>query len=68
MLTQHKLGQNRHNKKLKRKNKKYTGPKYSNLEKMLLIAPLLERAGINMFGEDESVSQITRNTTTSFIE
>jgi hypothetical protein len=68
MLAQHKLGQKRHNKKLKRKNKKYTGPKYSTLEKMLLIAPLLERAGIQMFGKDESVSQITGDSSTMFTE
>lgn len=69
MLTPHRLGQKRFNKKLKRKNKQYTGPKYSRLEQMLLIAPLLEKAGINMFDyEDESVTQITGESSTSFTE
>ena len=69
MLTPHRLGQKRFNKKLKRENKQYTGPKYSRLEQMLLIAPLLEKAGINMFDyEDESVTQITGESSTSFTE
>jgi hypothetical protein len=53
MLSQHKLAQKRHSKALKRKNKKYTGPKYSRLDQLFMIAPLMERAGIQMFGEPE---------------
>lgn len=67
MLTQHKLGQKRHNKKLKRKNKKYTGPKYSALETHMLWAPLLERAGI-IDERPRDYEQITGSNTTSFTE
>lgn len=42
----HRLGQKRHLKKLKRKHKKYAGPKYSRLEQLVQFFPLLERAGI----------------------
>lgn len=65
MLAQHKLGQKRHNKKLKRKNKKYTGPKYSRLEQLLTVMPLLERAGI-IQAEAPDYMQITGDNTTSF--
>jgi len=69
MLTQKALANKRHNKKLKRKNKQYTGPKYSRLEQMLLIAPLLEKAGIKIFDYGEGdVSQITGDSSTSFTE
>jgi len=47
----HQLGQKRHKKALARKSKKYTGPKYSRLEQMLVWAPILQRAGIDMFAE-----------------
>jgi len=67
MLAQHKLGQKRHNKKLKRKNKKYTGPKYSRLETHLLWAPLLQKAGI-MEPEAPDYVQITGDNSTSFTE
>jgi len=43
------LTMKRTKKALKRKNKKYTGPKYSHLEMMLMWAPLLGKAGINMY-------------------
>jgi len=43
------LAQKRTRKALARKNKKYTGPKYSQLEMVMGIAPLLERAGIKLF-------------------
>ena len=59
----HKLGQKRFNKKLKRKNKKYTGPKFSRLEQMLMIMPLLEKAGI----VEPEISEITGDNSTSFI-
>jgi hypothetical protein len=45
------LAQKRTRKALKRKNKNYTGPKYSKLEQMVLLAPLLSRVGIEMFAD-----------------
>jgi hypothetical protein len=67
----HQLAQKRHTKKLRRKNKKYTGPKYSKLEQMVLWAPMLERAGIQMFAEQmpEGVMRNVENkdTNTSFV-
>jgi len=54
-MNQNRLAQKRHRKALRRKNKKYTGPKYSRLEQMLLIAPMLEKAGIQIFGKPEEV-------------
>jgi hypothetical protein len=45
------LAQKRHAKSLKRKNKKYTGPKYSKLEQMVLLAPLLSKVGIELFAD-----------------
>lgn len=65
MLSQHILGQKRHNKKLKRKNKKYTGPKYSSLEQHMLWAPLLEKAGI--IAVHNEYSENADNNTTSFV-
>ena len=49
----HQLGQKRHKKALKRKNKKYTGPKYSQLEQMIMWEPLLAKVGIEMFAEQK---------------
>jgi len=46
MLNQNKLAQKRHRKALRRKNKKYTGPKYSRLEQLMMFFPMLEKAGI----------------------
>jgi hypothetical protein len=69
MLTQKALANKRHNKKLKRKNKKYTGPKYSRLEQLLMVAPILEKGGIKLFEESKpDISQITGDTSTSFVE
>jgi len=48
MLSQQKLAQKRHSKKLKRKNKKYSGPKYGKVEQLFMWAPLLEKAGISI--------------------
>ena len=62
MLAQHKLGQKRHNKKLKRKHKTYAGPRYSALEQHMMWAPLLQRAGI-VTAEPEN----SDNNTTSFV-
>ena len=45
------LAQKRTRKALARKNKQYTGPKYSKLEMMAHWAPLLSRAGIEMFAD-----------------
>jgi len=59
-MNQNKLAQKRFRKAQKRKNKKYTGPKYSALDQMLMIAPLLERAGINILGEMDTID-ITDN-------
>lgn len=62
------LAQKRTRKALKRKNKKYAGPKYSKLEQMLVWAPILERAGILLF--DNSMPEGIRaneSTTTSFV-
>jgi hypothetical protein len=67
MLTQHKLGQKRFDKKFKRKNKKYTGPKYSRLEQLLMVMPLLERAGI-IQAEAPDYTQITGDNSTLFTE
>jgi len=65
----HQLGQKRHKKALARKNKKYTGPKYSKLEQMLVWAPILERAGIQIFDQPDGVRQHveTKDSTTSFV-
>jgi hypothetical protein len=69
MLTQKALANKRHNKKLKRKNKKYTGPKYSRLEQLLMVTPLLAKGGIKLFEESQSdMSHITGDTSTSFVE
>jgi len=45
-MNQNKLAQKRHRKALRRKHKKYAGPKYSALEQMYMWEPLLLRAGI----------------------
>ena len=45
------LAQKRTRKALARKHKQYTGPKYSKLEMMAHWAPLLSRAGIEMFAD-----------------
>lgn len=58
----HQLGQKRHKKALKRKNKKYTGPKYSQLEQMVMLEPLLARAGIEMFAEQKQEYGIRETT------
>ena len=65
----HQLGQKRHKKTLARKNKKYAGPKYSKLEQMVAWAPLLERAGIQIFDQPDGVRQHveTKDSTTSFV-
>ena len=69
----HELGLKRHKKALKRKNKKYTGPKYSHLEQMVMLAPLLARAGIELFDEQEKEFKLQESTnagkesTTSFV-
>lgn len=67
----HQLGQKRHRKALKRKNKKYTGPKYSQLEMLMGIAPLLERAGIKLFDYEmpQGDTNVEKDTgpTTSFV-
>ena len=57
----HHLAQKRHAKKLRRKNKKYAGPKYSKLEQMVAWAPMLERAGIQMFEQPEGVTKEFKN-------
>ena len=72
-MKQHILAQKRHAKKLKRKNKKYTGPKYSQLEQMLAVAPLLERAGIKLFEQQfdwegyHNDQKDNKGSTTSFV-
>ena len=65
----HQLGQKRHKKALARKNKKYAGPKYSKLEQMVAWAPILERAGIQIFDQPDGVRQHveTKDSTTSFV-
>ena len=69
----HILGQKRHAKALKRKNKQYTGPKYSRLDMMAQWEPLLARAGIEMFAEQEQEFKLQESTnagtesTTSFV-
>ena len=65
----HQLGQKRHKKALARKNKKYAGPKYSKLEQMVAWAPILERAGIQIFDQPDGVRQDveTKDSTTSFV-
>ena len=64
----HQLGQKRHKKALKRKNKKYTGPKYSRLEQMVAWAPMLERAGIQLFEQTEGVRvHESEQSSTSFV-
>jgi hypothetical protein len=70
-MKEHQLAQKRHAKKLRRKNKKYTGPKYSKLEQMVLWAPLLERAGIEMFAKQMPEGAMhnveSKDTNTSFV-
>ena len=65
----HQLGQKRHKKALARKNKKYAGPKYSKLEQMVAWAPILERAGIQIFDQPDGVRRHveTKDSTTSFV-
>lgn len=65
----HQLGQKRHKKALARKNKKYAGPKYSKLEQMVAWAPILERAGIQIFDQPDGVRQHveTKDSSTSFV-
>lgn len=67
-MNRNQLAQKRFAKKLKRKNKKYTGPKYSKLEQLIAVAPLLERAGIQLFEryEEQSYDGTPENTTESF--
>ena len=45
-MNQNKLAQKRFRKALKRKNKKYTGPKYSKLDQLYQWVPLLTKAGV----------------------
>lgn len=68
-MNHNKLAQKRTRKALKRKNKKYAGPKYSKLEQMVLWAPILERAGIQLFEQPEGVRQHveSKDTNTSFV-
>jgi len=68
-MNHNKLAQKRHSKAQKRKNKKYTGPKYSKLEQMVLWAPILERAGIQMFEEQqpEGFKEYDKESNTSFV-
>jgi hypothetical protein len=64
------LAQKRTRKALARKNKKYTGPKYSKLEQMLMWQPLLAKVGINMFAEVSkgyNHDQSNQGSTTSFV-
>ena len=69
MLTQKALANKRHNKKLKRKNKQYTGPKYSRLEQLLMITPLLEKGGIKLFDDvDNEIAPLVGDSSTSFKE
>ena len=67
----HQLAKKRHAKALKRKNKKYTGPKYSKLEQIVAWAPMLERAGIQIFEEQQPDGfrqhVETKDSTTSFV-
>ena len=66
-----KIAQRKHRKALRRKNKKYTGPKYSQLEMVMGIAPLLERAGIKLFDyhmpEGDVDVKSDTGSTTSFV-
>ena len=69
-MNQNRLAQKRFAKKQKRKNKKYTGPKYSKLEQMLAVAPLLERAGIEIFQKPEvayNYDKSDEGSTTTFV-
>ena len=56
-MNQNKLAQKRFRKAQKRKNKLYTGPKYSRLEQMFMWAPFLQRGGIQLFEEVDKVEQ-----------
>ena len=67
-MNQNKLAKKRHSKALKRKNKKYAGPKYSRLEQMIMIAPLMERAGIQMFGEPEDGIRLPERGVTTVLQ
>lgn len=53
MLTQQALANKRRAKALKRKNKQYTGPKYSRLEMLMPFFPLMEKAGIIKVEQEE---------------
>lgn len=64
------LAQKRHAKALKRKNKKYTGPKYSQVEQMIMWEPLLARVGIEMFAnhKEQVFKHVeSKDSTTSFV-
>ena len=61
------LAMKRTKKALKRKNKKYTGPKYSHLEMMLGWAPLLAKAGIYMYEEPAEAEGRVDGQTTTFV-
>jgi hypothetical protein len=66
-MEHNRLAQKRFAKKLRRKNKKYTGPKFSRLEQLMLIAPLLERGGIEIFEKvEEEIYDGSPEATTSF--
>ena len=54
-------------KALKRKNKKYTGPKYSHLEMMLGWAPLLAKAGINLYEQPAVAEGRVDGQSTTFV-
>lgn len=47
------LAMKRHKKALARKHKHYTGPKYSRFDMLAMIAPLMDRAGIDLFGHEK---------------
>lgn len=53
MLTQKALAKKRTRKALKRKNKQYTGPKYSEFEKLMPFLPLMEKAGMIKVEQDD---------------
>ncbi len=66
-MNQNKLAQKRHRKALRRKHKKYAGPKYSNLEQLLMWATFMDRAGIQLLGESEDSIELPQRGLTTVV-
>ena len=61
------LAMKRHKKALARKHKHYTGPKYSRFDMLAMIAPLMDRAGIDLLGHEKEAGTSEVQSKTEFV-